>query len=272
MAIDPVAFNVLGFDVRWYSLCILAAVFIAYIVIMNESRRQRHKTEFMFNLMFWTIIMGIIGARLYYVAFRFSEYKDNLSEIYKIWNGGLAIHGGIIAGLITILVYCKKYKVSIMKTLDICAPAVLIAQGIGRWGNFFNSEAYGSITTYQTLEKMRIIPSFVMDNMFINGEYRLPMFYFEFLACVIGFLLILFIRRRKYIKIGQVFSCYLIWYGFIRFFIEIFRSDSLMMGSLKVAQLASIGMIAVGIIIIIMKQKKPILEDLYNRPSEDIIF
>lgn len=272
MVVDPVAFNVLGFDIRWYSLCILAAVAVAYMIIMNECRRQRLKTDFMFNLMFWTIIFGIIGARLYYVAFRFSEYKDNLSEIYKVWNGGLAIHGGIIAGLLTVIFYCKKYKVNIMKTLDICAPGLLIAQGIGRWGNFFNSEAYGSITTYETLRDMKIIPSFVMDNMLINGEYRLPMFYFEFLACVVGFLVILFIRRRKYIKVGQVVSCYLIWYGIARFFIEIFRNDSLMLGSLKAAQLVSIGMVVIGIIIFMTKQKKPILEDLYNRPSEDIIF
>ncbi|MBQ7790550.1 MAG: prolipoprotein diacylglyceryl transferase [Bacilli bacterium] len=270
--IGPVAFEFLGFEIRWYSICILAALVVAYILIMNESRRQKVKTDYMFNMMFWTIIFGIIGARLYYVLFSFTEYKNNPIEIVQIWKGGLAIHGGIIAGLITVLLYCKKYKVNTMRILDICAPALLIAQGIGRWGNFFNFEAYGSITTYSALENMKIIPGFVIDNMYINGSYRLPMFYFEFLACLIGFLLILFVRRRKYIKIGQVFSFYLVWYGIARFFIEIFRNDSLMAGSLKIAQVVSICMVVLGVIIFILKQRKPILEDLYNRPSEEIKF
>lgn len=272
MVVDPIAFELLGFEIRWYSIFILTAVFVAYYLIMNESRRQKVKTDFVFNLIFWTIIFGIIGARLYYVAFSFADYKENLIEILKVWNGGLAIHGGIIAGLLTIILYCKKYKVNTIKILDICAPAVLLAQGIGRWGNFFNFEAYGSITTYDTLMKMKIIPGFVVDNMYINGAYRLPMFYFEFLACLVGFIILLFIRRRKYIKIGQTASAYLVWYGIIRFFIEIFRNDSLMMGNIKVAQIVSILMVISGIILFIIKQRKPILEDLYNRPSEDIVF
>lgn len=270
--IGPVAFEFLGFEVRWYSLCILGAVVVAYFLIMNESKRQKVKTDFVFNMMFWTIIFGIVGARLYYVAFSFADYKDNLVEIFQIWKGGLAIHGGLLAGLITVLLYCKKYKVNTIRILDICSPALLIAQGIGRWGNFFNFEAYGSITTYETLQKMKIIPGFIIDNMYINGSYRLPMFYFEFLACLLGFIIILFIRRRKYVKIGQVFSFYLIWYGIARFFIEIFRNDSLMVGNLKMAQVVSVAMVIFGVVLFIVKQRKPILEDLYNRPAEEIRF
>ena len=109
--IDPVIYDFGGFQIRWYSVLILVAVFIAYRFMASESKKQHIKVDFMFNLLFWALIFGIIGARLYYVIFNFGAYKDNLSEIYKIWHGGLAIHGGMIAGLITVFFYCRKYKV-----------------------------------------------------------------------------------------------------------------------------------------------------------------
>ena len=136
MVVDPIAFELLGFEIRWYSIFILTAVFVAYFLIMNESRRQKVKTDFVFNLIFWTIIFGIIGARLYYVAFSFADYKDNLIEIVKVWNGGLAIHGGIIAGLITIILYCKKYKVNFLGIADIYAPLIAFVHGFGSVGCF----------------------------------------------------------------------------------------------------------------------------------------
>ena len=189
-----------------------------------------------------------------------------------VWHGGLAIHGGIIAGLITIIFYTRRYNVKTLKILDIMAPALIISQAIGRWGNFFNSEAYGSIVEYNTLVNMKIIPQYIIDHMYIDGAYRLPMFYFESLACLIGFLIILFIRRRKYIKNGQVFSFYLIWYGIVRFIIEIFRSDSLMLFNIKVAQIVSVLMVLAGIVIIIKQRRKPLLDELYNKQYEDIQF
>ena len=189
----------------------------ADIVITDHQFRMVEalhiKKDFLFNMMFWTIIFGIIGARVYYVLFNIEYYMEYKAEIIKIWNGGLAIHGAIIAGLITVIVYCNKYKVNTRKILDICAPALLISQGIGRWGNFFNQEAFGTAVNYHTLANIRIIPQFVIDNMYIDGAYHLPMFYFESLLCLLGFIIMLFIRRRKYIHNGQVFAFYLIWYG-----------------------------------------------------------
>lgn len=270
--INPVLYDFGVFKLRWYSIFILLAVFIGYKFISSEARKQHVKVDFIFNLLFWALIFGIIGARLYYVAFNFELYKDNLSDIYKIWNGGLAIHGGLIVGLITILIYCRKYKAKTIKILDIIVPGLLIGQAIGRWGNFFNHEAYGKIVEYATLADMKIIPGFVIDNMYIQGAYRLPMFYFESLACLLGFVLILFFRRRKYAKNGQMFSFYLIWYGIVRFFIEGFRSDSLMLSNIKVAQLASILMVVAGIIILIVQSRKPVLEELYNKREEDMRF
>lgn len=269
---SPIVFSIGDFELRWYSLLILAGVLIAYFLIMHETKRQHMKSDFMFNLIFWALIFGILGARLYYVLFNLDYYLDNFVEIFKIWNGGLAIHGGLIAGLITIIVYCKKYKVNIKKVLDIVAPALLLAQAIGRWGNFFNSEAYGSAVSYQTLLDMKIIPQFIIDNMYIGGEYHLPMFYFESIAAVIGVIIMLIIRRFKYIKCGQVISFYLIWYGAVRFVIEIFRTDSLMLADFKVAQIASIVMIIAGLYIMVTQSQKPKLDELYNRVEKEIKF
>ena len=266
---SPVIFNIFGLDIRWYSVFILLGIGISYFLIFRESKKFKYDLEFISNLLFWTIILGITGARIYYVIFKLNEYNSFLDAL-KIWKGGLAIHGGIIAGLITIIFYTKKHKVRTLKILDIMAPALIISQAIGRWGNFFNREAYGSKVTDQILLKIKIIPSFIIKNMYINGEYKLPMFYFESLLCLLGFLLLLFIRRRKYIKIGQIFSTYLIWYGFIRFFIEWFRDDSLMLfKTIKMAQIVSVLMIFVGIFIIIIQSKKPKLEDLYNSTNDN---
>ena len=270
--ISPSIFSIFGFEVKWYSVLILIAVIISYFLISSESKRFQIRREFLFNMMFWTIIWGIIGARLYYVIFNFDYYSQNLIEIVQVWNGGLAIHGGLLLGFIVVLIYCHKYKVNTKKILDICAPAVLLAQAIGRWGNFFNHEAFGTAIEYSKLIKIRIIPQFVIDNMFIDGAYHLPMFYFESLLCILGFIIILCIRRIKYIHNGQIFAFYLVWYGFIRYFIEMFRTDSLMLGTIKVAQVISVVMVLIGLYIIIIQSRKPKLDDLYNKRDEDIRF
>lgn len=265
---NPILFSIGDFDVRWYSVLIIVSIFISYIMINSESNRFGIKKEFVFNLIFWTVIFGIIGARVYYVVFNLDYYLSNPGEIIKIWNGGLAIHGGLLFGFITILIYCKKYKASVARMLDIIVPALLISQAISRWGNFFNGEAYGSIVPYQTLIDLKIIPSFVIDNMLINGAYRLPMFYFESIWCFIGFVLLLIIRRRKYIKVGQITCVYLMWYSFARFIIESYRSDSLMIGDLKVAKIVSTIMFVIGLICMFIQSRKPKLDELYNKSEE----
>ena len=261
---NPIIVSFGGFDLRWYSVLIATAIVIAYFMIMSESRRFQVKQEFMFNLMFWTLLFAIVGARLYYVVFNLNYYLDNPAEIIQIWNGGLAIHGGLIAGALTIFIYCKKYKANLGKILDIIIPALLLGQAIGRWGNFFNSEAYGSAVSYQTLINMKIIPQFIIDNMYINGAYHLPMFYFESIWCFLGFVFSLFIRRRRYIKNGQLAGFYLMWYSVGRFVIEIFRTDSLMIGGFKVAQIISVLLFLCGIYIQFVQSRKPKLDDLYN--------
>lgn len=269
---NPVIFNIGGFEIRWYSVLIAIAVIIGYFLILSESKRFKIKKEFMFNMMFWTLIFAIIGARLYYVVFNLEYYTSNPIEILQVWKGGLAIHGGLLFGAITILIYCKKYQVRVGKILDIIVPALLLGQAIGRWGNFFNGEAYGTIVTYNQLVDMKIIPQFIIDNMFINGAYHLPMFYFESLWCLLGFFLSLFLRRRKYIKDGQLVAFYMMWYGAARFVIEMFRTDALMAGSVRIAQVVSILMFVIGLIVQFIQSRKPKLDELYNKQEEEVRF
>jgi len=252
---NRVAFNIFGFNVYYYSLCILLGVIVAYILITREGKKQGLPKEFISDLIFYTLIIGILGARVYYCVFNLDYYLANPSEILKIYNGGLAIHGGVIAGLIFVYFYTKKKNVSFIKILDIVAPAVIIAQSFGRWGNFFNQEAHGGITTYQNLKNMHI-PEFIINGMHIEGKYYYPTFFFESIWCLIGFIILMIAKRNKNLRKGFQIGFYFIWYGIGRFFIEAFRTDSLMFFGLKIAQIVSLIGIIIGIIIIVTNRNK----------------
>ena len=252
---NRVAFNIFGFNVYYYSLCILLGVIVAYILITREGKKQGLPKEFISDLIFYTLIIGILGARVYYCVFNLDYYLANPSEILKIYNGGLAIHGGVIAGLIFVYFYTKKKNISFIKILDIVAPAVIIAQSFGRWGNFFNQEAHGGITTYQNLKNMNI-PEFIINGMYIEGKYYYPTFFFESIWCLIGFIILMIARRNKKLRKGFQIGFYFIWYGIGRFFIEAIRTDSLMFFGLKIAQIVSLIGIIIGIIIIVTNRNK----------------
>lgn len=252
---NRVAFNIFGFNVYYYSLCILLGVIVAYILITREGKKQGLPKEFISDLIFYTLIIGILGARVYYCVFNLDYYLANPSEILKIYNGGLAIHGGVIAGLIFVYFYTKKKNVSFIKILDIVAPAVIIAQSFGRWGNFFNQEAHGGITTYQNLKNMHI-PEFIINGMHIEGKYYYPTFFFESIWCLIGFIILMIARKNKNLRKGFQIGFYFIWYGIGRFFIETLRTDSLMFFGLKIAQIVSLIGIIIGIIIIVTNRNK----------------
>lgn len=249
---NPVAFSIGPLEIRWYSICILTGIIVAYLLAKHESKKFNYEKDFIFDLAFYVVIFGILGARLYYVLFNFKYYANDFLEIFKIWNGGLAIHGGIIAGLITLIVYCKLKKVDILRTTDLISISLLLAQAIGRWGNFFNSEAHGPITTLSNLQNMKFIPSFVIQGMKLDNVYYHPTFFYESLWCFIGTIFLLIIRRYlKDLKKGQLTCLYFIWYGIGRFFIEALRTDSLMIGNLKMAQVFSIMSIVFGLIFLI---------------------
>ncbi len=260
---DPVIFTVGGFEIRWYSVLLLVAMIIAIFMFIKEGKRFFIPKDFTFNLAFWVIIIGIICARLYYCIFNFSLYKDNLLDIFKIWEGGLAIHGGIIGGLITLIVYTKRYKVNTFKITDMAVVPLLLAQAIGRWGNFFNSEAHGAVTTYYHLKELHI-PEKIIEGMKINGSYYHPTFYYESLLCLVGFIALLFIRRYRYLKRGQLTCLYMMYYGAVRFFIESLRTDALMFMGFRIAQIVSVVMFVIGLIIFMILSRKGRFEDLYN--------
>lgn len=247
---DPIIFSIGDIGIRWYSVLIALGVIVAYFLASKQAKKLGFSKDFIFDLCFYVVLFGIIGARLYYVIFNFADYKDNLLQVFAIWNGGLAIHGGLIAGFITILVYCKIKKISPFKVTDLCVPSVIIAQAIGRWGNFFNSEAHGPITTIETLKNMHFIPDFVINGMKIGGDYYHPTFFYESIWCLLGFFILIIIRKlfSSKIKTGQLTCIYLIWYSIGRYFIESLRTDSLMLGYFKIAQLVSITLIVVGIV------------------------
>lgn len=250
-----VAFNLGPFSITWYSILILIGAILAGIIVAKEARKYNIPVSFVTNLIFWCVVFGLIGARIYYVLFNLDYYIESPIDIVKIWNGGLAIHGGIIAGLITLIVYCKKYGVNILKMTDIAVPGLILAQAIGRWGNFFNGEAHGGIVSRAFLEDLHL-PDFIIKGMHINGNYYHPTFLYESILCLVGFFVLIGIRSLSKTKLGNTTALYLIWYGIVRFFIESLRTDSLMLGSIKVAQLVSVIMIIIGIIMFIITKIK----------------
>lgn len=268
---DRVALNLGQIQIYWYSICILLAIFFASLLIIREARRQSINQDFIINLIFYGVISGLIGARLYYVLFNIDYYLKYPLEIIEVWNGGLAIHGGIIAGLIFVIVYSKKYKAKPLKLLDIIVIGLILGQAIGRWGNFFNGEAYGKVTTLAHLQSLKL-PEFIINGMYIDGAYRTPTFLYESICNLIGFFILLIVKRYKYLKTGQLTGVYLIWYSICRLIIEGMRTDSLMIGSFKMAQIVSIILIVVGILMIIFCRKGNKFDNLYKEKEKEILF
>ena len=250
---NRVLFNIGPITIYWYSVIMLIAILVAIRLSVKESERQGMSSHIE-DLIFWTIIYGIVGARLYYVVFNFSLYKNNLLSILKIWEGGIAIYGGIIGGLLTIIYKCKKNDQSLIKTTDIIVPGLILAQAIGRWGNFFNGEAHGIEVTLKFLKQLHL-PNFIIEGMHINGVYYHPTFLYESLWCLLGFIILIIIRKITKRKEGLTFV-YLIWYGIGRYVIEGYRTDSLYLGQIRISQLVSIIIIVIGLIGLIKKNIK----------------
>ena len=242
----------LGFiKIYWYSLTMFLGVLVGIIIAYIEIKRKKiDKTKFE-NMAFYAILSGFIGARIYYVLFNLDYYLKDPVEIIKIWNGGLAIHGAIIGAVLAIFIYCRKNKWNFIEILDICAPALIIGQIIGRWGNFFNSEAHGGVVTRSFLESLHL-PKFIIDGMYIDGVYYHPTFLYESLLNLICFIVLMLLRRNKKIRIGTITGIYLMWYGVVRFFIESLRTDALMFGSIRIAQVISIILFIIGLLLIIL--------------------
>jgi len=254
---NRILFEIGPITIYWYSVTMLLAVLTGIYLATKESKKQG-MYSFVSELVTYIIIFGIIGARIYYVIFNFDNYKYDLLSIFKIWEGGIAIYGAIIGGFIAIIYLAKKRKQSIIKTTDIIVPGLILAQSIGRWGNFFNGEAHGTEVTLEFLQNLHL-PNFIIEGMHIEGTYYHPTFLYESIWCLLGFIILITIRKLTKRKDGIMTFSYFIWYGIGRLFIEGLRTDSLYLGDFRISQLVSILLIItgiLGIIISILKGKK----------------
>lgn len=245
--IDPVAFTIMGKEIYWYGIIIALGFCLAIIYGYREASRVGLSPDHIANVVLIGTPAAIIGARLYYVIFNWDQYRGNLGEIIAIWNGGIAIYGALISAVIAGYFYCKHAKIKFLSLADIGVGGFFIGQFIGRWGNFVNGEAYGRETTLPW--KMGVTE---MGKLI----YVHPTFLYESLWNVIGFIVLLFLRKRKSYD-GQLFYFYMLWYGMGRIWIEGLRTDSLYWGNFRVSQIvAALCIIAGGYLLAKNKKKK----------------
>ena len=244
--INPIAFNIFNIDIYWYAILITISFVIAIIAFKKQDGKYGIKYEDILDLSIFLIPVSLIGARLYYIVFNLDYYFNNPDEIFNVRSGGMAIYGGLIAGVITIYIFCKKKKISILDLLDYIIPYIALGQSIGRWGNFINKEAYGTITTLPW--KMGIYKQGTL-------QYVHPTFLYESISTFLIFLLLLKIGKKRRFK-GEPTCIYLILYPFVRMLIESIRIDSLMLFNFRISGLLSGVLFVTFCIIWILNVKK----------------
>lgn len=243
LELNKIAFTVFNISVHWYAIIMVLAIIAAIIVCRIKNNTYGIKFENILDLLIYIIPIGFISARLYYVIFNLNYYIQNPIQIINFRNGGIAIYGGIIGGIITAYVFCKKRKINFLDLLDYISPCLALAQCIGRWGNFINIEAYGKDTNL--LWRMGIIE---------NGIYKEvhPAFLYEAISTFLIFIILMILQNKRKFR-GQITYIYLILYSFARFFIENIRIDSLMLFNFRISQILSIIIFVVFCSIIIYK-------------------
>ncbi|VHF22990.1 prolipoprotein diacylglyceryl transferase [Streptococcus pyogenes] len=250
--INPIALNCGPLAIHWYALCILSGLVLAVYLASKEAPKKGISSDAIFDFILIAFPLAIVGARIYYVIFEWSYYVKHLDEIIAIWNGGIAIYGGLITGALVLLAYCYNKVLNPIHFLDIAAPSVMVAQAIGRWGNFINQEAYG-----KAVSQLNYLPRFIQKQMFIEGSYRIPTFLYESLWNLLGFVIIMMWRRKpKSLLDGEIFAFYLIWYGSGRLVIEGMRTDSLMFLGIRISQYVSALLIIIGLIFVIKRRRQ----------------
>ena len=266
--VSPTAFKIGSIEIKWYALCIMLGFVLAIVYALVQGKKQGFKSDTFVDLAIIAMVFGLIGARLYYVLFRLDQYiKDPISILY-IWNGGLAIYGGVILAVLASFVYCRVKKQPFLKLADIAAPAILIGQALGRWGNFFNQEAFGvntnlpwGMTGNIIADNIRSEAADIKDKFGIildSTKNVHPTFLYESLWCALG-VLVLWIFYKKYKAFdGQIALMYCAWYGFERMFVEGLRTDSLyLFANIRVSQvIAAATFIAAVVLIIVFAIKK----------------
>ena len=260
--------SVFGFDIAYYGITIAIAMIVGISIALHEAKRTGQNQDTYLDLLMLTMLTSVVGARIYYVIFSWSNYKDNLGEILNIRNGGLAIYGGIIAGVITVFVYSKITKMKFLQIADTVCMGLAAGQIIGRWGNFFNREAFGEYTNnllamqlpVSTVRKNEITSAMWNHVVTIGGvEYIQvhPTFLYEGLWNLMVLLFLFWFRKRKKFE-GELFFCYLAGYGAGRFWIESLRTDQLLLPGIHVpvSQMLSAVLVIVSLSVIICKRRK----------------
>ena len=232
---DPIAFTIFGIDIRWYGILIACGMLLAVLISCKRAHTHGMTEEDVLDLAIWMLPVGVIGARLYYVLFN-SSYYHSLSDVLDIRSGGLAIHGGLIFGAIVVLAICRRKRINPLNMLDLIIPSVALAQAIGRWGNYFNGEAHGG-------------PTDLPWGILVDGVKVHPTFLYESMWCLFLFFFLTWWDRNRRKAYGQTFALYLIMYSAERFLVESLRTDSLMSGPFKQAQVISLCAIIGGVIL-----------------------
>lgn len=245
--INNVAFHLFGRSVYWYAIIILTGFILALGFVCITCKKRGIEADNIIDIGIYGLFFGIICARIYYVIFAWNEFSGDPLSAFRIWEGGLAIYGGIIGAIITAIIYCRVKKLDTLKVFDVCAPGLLIGQAIGRFGNFVNAEVYGRETSLPW-------------GMSINGEAAVhPLFIYESLWNVLGLILILLFRDKKKSD-GQVFFFYIMWYSVGRFFLEGMRPPQYILymipNVLAASQVVAVLGAAAGIAGLIILSKK----------------
>ncbi len=265
---DRIAIDLGFIQIYWYAIFIVTGIIIAYFVARHVAKERGVNLKDFEDLIFFGLILSILGTRLYYVIFNFSLYEDNLLNIFNVRDGGLAIHGGIITAFSWGYYFSKKRNMNLLDIFDAAALGFMLAQSIGRWGNFINQEAHGPAVSRSFLEKIKI-PEFIIDGMNIYGVYYHPTFFYESIWNLVGFIVAFVFRNKIFKNKGDIFCFFIVWYSIARFFIESLRTDSLMLGDIKVAQLVSVIGIVFGIYFYFRKRRMKSYNENSNDSSEE---
>lgn len=294
--LDPVAIAIGGIKIHWYGIILGTAALMGLLLTIREGKRFGISPDFFMDLVLIGVPSAIIGARIYYVAFQWEDYQNNFAEVFKIWHGGIAIHGALIGAVIGGVIYARMKKVNFWRIADIAAPGLIIGQMIGRWGNFINQEAHGGVVERSFLSDALHLPNWIVNHMEIEGAFYHPTFLYESIWNLLGLVFLMWLRRRPFLRAGELFLSYFIWYSIGRFYIEGLRTDSLAFhgpdwlaslvnslwapmkivfdagelpeggGNIRIAQLIGIFIIIAAVIIMYIRRRQGHAEDRYSDP------
>lgn len=256
-ALSRVFLSIGPFTIYWYGVIIAAAIFIGLYLATKEAEKLGLKKDIPTDLIIFAAPIAIVFARIYYVIFEWERYQgEPIWKLIAIWEGGIAIHGALIGAVLTAIVFARFKNVSFWQLADITAPSLILGQAIGRWGNFMNQEAHGGPVSEAFYENfMQYLPNFIVNQMCIDGILYHPTFLYESVWNILVFIGLLFLRKYNPLR-GELFLSYMLLYSVGRFFIEGLRTDSLMLfGLLRQAQILSIVLIIVAIVLIVYRRK-----------------